>query len=63
MPMKTDEPTALTVESDRDTDKRALVPLVMECGDCGTQLRIAVWWTSFRCGACGRTTDENGEIS
>jgi len=46
-----------------DRSMRVLRPLVMECGDCGTKLRIATWWTAFRCGVCGRMTDENGELS
>jgi hypothetical protein len=62
LPITTAQPTALTGELDRGTERRALRPLEMECGDCGTRLRIATWWTAFRCGVCGRLTDEHGEL-
>lgn len=42
-------------------ERRVLIPLVMAC-HCGATLRIATWWTAFRCGVCGRITDEHGEL-
>lgn len=42
-------------------ESRVLTPLVMECR-CGARLRIAKWWTAFKCGKCGRVADEHGVI-